>query len=61
VPEVLLSGDHKKIDEYRRREALGRTFDRRPDMLTQRVFSDQDRKLLRECFAQRSPAERNEA
>ena len=33
VPEVLLSGDHKKIDEWRLREAVRITAERRPDML----------------------------
>lgn len=33
VPEVLLSGDHKKIDEYRYNESLKRTKERRPDLL----------------------------
>jgi tRNA (guanine37-N1)-methyltransferase len=33
VPEVLLSGDHKKIDEWRHQEALKKTQDRRPDLL----------------------------
>ena len=33
VPEVLLSGDHKKIDEWRRNEAIKRTKERRPDLL----------------------------
>ncbi len=33
VPDVLLSGDHKKIDEYRYNESLKRTTDRRPDLL----------------------------
>jgi tRNA (guanine37-N1)-methyltransferase len=33
VPEVLLSGDHKKIDEYRYNESLRRTKERRPDLL----------------------------
>jgi len=33
VPEVLLSGDHKKIDEYRYQESLNRTKSRRPDLL----------------------------
>ncbi len=51
VPKVLLSGDHKRIIEYRRREALQRTFQQRPDMLTRRVFDDRDRKLLTACFA----------
>ncbi len=33
VPEVLLSGDHKKIEEYRKNESLKRTRERRPDLL----------------------------
>ena len=33
VPDVLLSGNHKKIDEYRREESLKRTTERRPDLL----------------------------
>ena len=33
VPDVLLSGDHEKIDEYRYNESLKRTTDRRPDLL----------------------------
>ena len=33
VPEVLLSGDHKKIEEYRREMSLRRTKERRPDLL----------------------------
>ncbi len=33
VPEVLVSGDHKKIEEYRKGESLKRTKDRRPDLL----------------------------
>lgn len=33
VPEVLLSGDHKRVDEWRREESLKRTKERRPDLL----------------------------
>lgn len=33
VPEVLLSGDHKKIEEYRRQESLKKTREKRPDLL----------------------------
>ncbi len=33
VPEVLLSGDHKKIEEWRGAEAMKRTLERRPDLL----------------------------
>jgi len=50
VPEVLLSGDHRKVARYRRREALGRTFERRPELLVRRVFSDEDRELLKACI-----------
>jgi tRNA (guanine37-N1)-methyltransferase len=51
VPEVLLSGNHSKVSEYRRREALQTTFTRRPDLLVGRLFDQRDRKLLQECFA----------
>jgi tRNA (guanine37-N1)-methyltransferase len=54
VPAELLSGNHKQMSRYRRREALKRTLDRRPDLLTGRVFSQEDRKLLEECFAGRN-------
>ena len=33
VPDVLLSGDHKRIEEWRNKEAMKRTAERRPDML----------------------------
>ena len=33
VPDVLLSGDHKKIEEWREEESLKRTKERRPDLL----------------------------
>ena len=33
VPDVLLSGNHKKIEEYRKEESLKRTAERRPDLL----------------------------
>ena len=51
VPEVLRSGDHKRIDRYRRREALRRTFERRPDLLVGRLFDEGDRALLIEVFS----------
>jgi len=34
VPKILLSGDHKKIEAWRKKEALKRTKERRPDLLT---------------------------
>ncbi len=46
VPEILLSGNHAKIDEYRRQESLKRTYERRPDMLESADLSDKDRDFL---------------
>ena len=48
VPEILLSGNHEQIRRWRRREALRRTRERRPDLLSGRALSDEDRKLLNE-------------
>ena len=36
VPEVLVSGDHKKIDEFRRNMSYNRTMERRPDLLDEK-------------------------
>jgi len=48
VPEVLLSGHQKKIDEWRRRESLKRTLQRRPDMLRQTNLTEEDKRMLEE-------------
>ena len=48
VPEVLLSGHQKKIDEWRRRESLKRTLERRPDMLKQADLTEEDKRMLEE-------------
>ncbi len=48
VPEVLLSGNHSAISQWRRKEALKRTSLRRPDLLTKANLSEEDRKLLKE-------------
>jgi tRNA (guanine37-N1)-methyltransferase len=48
VPEVLLSGDHARIAAWRRREALARTLERRPDMLEHADLTDEDRRILDE-------------
>lgn len=47
VPEVLLSGHHGRVAEWRRREALRRTALRRPDLLRETELSEVDRELLR--------------
>ena len=46
VPEVLLSGDHEKIRQWRREQSLRRTLQKRPDLLETAVLSDADRKIL---------------
>lgn len=49
VPEVLRSGDHARVDRWRRAQALARTRDLRPDLLEARGgLTDADRKLLAE-------------
>lgn len=48
VPELLISGDHEKIRRWRRREALRRTLERRPDLLAECVLAREDEELLRE-------------
>lgn len=46
VPPVLLSGDHKAIERWRRREALRRTMARRPDLLDRHPLTEEERRLL---------------
>lgn len=46
VPEVLLSGDHERIDKWRREQALLRTRDRRPDLLVSRELTQEERQIL---------------
>lgn len=48
VPDPLISGNHKKIDEWRMKESLRRTWKRRPDLLTSYNLSDLEKKLLSE-------------
>lgn len=52
VPPVLLSGNHRLIAEHRRRESLGRTWLRRPDLLAKVHLSAQDLRLLDEFRAE---------
>ena len=46
VPEVLLSGDHAKIEKWRREQALSRTFTKRPDMIEKAELSKEDQKIV---------------
>jgi tRNA (guanine37-N1)-methyltransferase len=47
VPEVLASGDHGRIDRWRREQALLRTLAQRPDLLEKASLTEEDRKFLR--------------
>ena len=46
VPDVLLSGNHARIETWRREQALKRTLERRPDLLEQADLSEADRRYL---------------
>ena len=46
VPDILLSGHHAKVEEWRRERSLERTFHRRPDMLENAQLTDKDRQFL---------------
>jgi tRNA (guanine37-N1)-methyltransferase len=48
VPEVLLSGNHEEIRRWRLKQALGRTHERRPDLLEGRALSPEEEDLLAE-------------
>lgn len=48
VPEILLSGHHENIRRWRLKQALGRTWQRRPDLLAARKLSEDERTLLEE-------------
>jgi tRNA (guanine37-N1)-methyltransferase len=46
VPEILLSGDHAKIEKWRREQSLLRTLERRPDLLDKADLTEKDRKFI---------------
>jgi tRNA (guanine37-N1)-methyltransferase len=48
VPEVLLSGNHAEIRRWRKRQALSRTLERRPELIATAALDDEERELLRE-------------
>lgn len=55
VPEVLLSGDHEAIERWRRREAIRRTWQRRPDLLRTADLSDDERWFLADLAEHDAP------
>lgn len=48
VPEVLMSGDHQAISRWRQKQALGRTWLRRPDLLAKAALAKEQQQLLDE-------------
>ena len=46
VPEVLLGGNHQDIERWRRKQSLGKTWLKRPDLLEKLTLNDLDRQLL---------------
>jgi tRNA (guanine37-N1)-methyltransferase len=48
VPDVLLGGDHAAVRRWRLKMALGRTWERRPEMIEARSLTDEERRLLDE-------------
>jgi len=48
IPEVLMSGHHAEIEKWRLKQALGRTAERRPDLLATRQLTKQEARLLAE-------------
>jgi len=57
VPDVLLSGNHASIRRWRRKQALGRTWERRPELIEERSLSAEDRQMLDEYRRERQAAE----
>jgi tRNA (guanine37-N1)-methyltransferase len=58
VPPVLLSGHHAEIEKWRRREALVRTLERRPDLLERVSLDAEDQALLQEVKSFKKEMER---
>jgi tRNA (guanine37-N1)-methyltransferase len=52
VPQVLLGGDHEAIKRWRLKQALGRTWLRRPELLAKKRLTDDERRLLAEFEAE---------
>jgi len=48
VPEILLSGNHKEIEKWRRKQSLLRTLIRRPEIFANKILSNKDLDLLKE-------------
>jgi tRNA (guanine37-N1)-methyltransferase len=56
---VLLSGNHAEIRRWRKREAVARTLQRRPDLLAEAKLDDEEQEILHELVAERERSERS--
>jgi tRNA (guanine37-N1)-methyltransferase len=54
VPDVLVSGDHGRIEKWRREQALIRTFKRRPDILEKAELNEEDKKIVERLKSENS-------
>ena len=55
VPAVLLSGDHAEIARWRMKQALGRTYERRPELIDKLDLTDEQRELLDNYLKEQRP------
>ncbi|MDO8369310.1 MAG: tRNA (guanosine(37)-N1)-methyltransferase TrmD [Candidatus Nitrotoga sp.] len=60
IPEVLLSGHHAEIEKWRLKQSLGRTWQRRPDLLAQRQLTKQEARLLAEYQQEQASVQQEE-
>ncbi len=58
VPRVLLSGDHGAIRRWRRKQAIGRTWQRRPDLIDMAGLDDEARRLLEEFIREQETGQK---
>jgi tRNA (guanine37-N1)-methyltransferase len=58
VPDILLNGDHKKIEAWRREESIKKTATRRPDLLSKAVLTEKEREMAEGCREKRDQEER---
>jgi len=60
IPAILLSGHHAEIEKWRLKQALGRTWQRRPDLLAQRQLTQQEARLLAEYQQEQASVQQEE-
>lgn len=60
VPEILMSGHHAEIEKWRLKQALGRTAERRPDLLAARQLTKQEARLLAEYQQEQASVQQEE-